>query len=182
MSGKDARHNQSASAGSFNIKLTDWNERKGAGHDINAVIREIYRKTARITSAQVRASQQPMISGYGTGSGFELYVQDRKGATTDELLDVTHAFIDALNKRPEISRAYTTFDTKYPQYIVQIRVLSRRRNAYIDLVVCVAFCSWLSCEESQGEIIICGHVLESGFNGYLKILILTRISKYTQNT
>lgn len=120
VSGKDARHNQSASAGSFNIKLTDWNERKGAGHDINAVIREIYRKTARITSAQVRASQQPMISGYGTGSGFELYVQDRKGATTDELLDVTHAFIDALNKRPEISRAYTTFDTKYPQYMVEV--------------------------------------------------------------
>lgn len=120
VSGKNARHDQSASAGSFNIKLKDWSERKGSGHDINAVIKEIYKRTANIPSAQVRASQQPMISGYGTGSGFELYVQDRKGATTDELLEVTRAFIDSLNARPEISRAYTTFDTKYPQYMVEV--------------------------------------------------------------
>ncbi|MDE7142072.1 MAG: efflux RND transporter permease subunit, partial [Muribaculaceae bacterium] len=57
---------------------------------------------------------------YGTGSGFELYVQDRSGVSTDELLAVTRAFIDSLNKRPEISRAYTTFDTKYPQYMVEV--------------------------------------------------------------
>lgn len=120
VSGKNARHDQSASAGSFNIKLKDWSERKGSGQDINAVIKEIYKRTANIPSAQVRASQQPMISGYGTGSGFELYVQDRKGATTDELLEVTRAFIDSLNARPEISRAYTTFDTKYPQYMVEV--------------------------------------------------------------
>lgn len=120
VSGKNARHEQSASAGSFNIRLKDWSERKGSGHDINAVIKEIYKRTSGIPSAQIRASQSPMISGYGTGSGFELHVQDRKGATTDELLGVTRSFIDSLNSRPEISRAYTTFDTKYPQYQVDV--------------------------------------------------------------
>ena len=120
VTGKNARHDQSASAGSFNIRLRDWSERRGPGQDINSVIKEIYRRTAGIASAQVRASQQPMISGYGTGSGFELYVQDRSGRTTDELLAVTRAFIDSLNARPEISRAYTTFDTKYPQYMVEV--------------------------------------------------------------
>lgn len=128
VTGKNARHDQSSSAGSFNIRLRDWSERKGAGHDINAVIREIYRRTSGIASAQIRASQQPMISGYGTGSGFELYVQDRKGATTDELLAVTRAFIDSLNSRPEISRAYTTFDTKFPQYMVAVDAAMCLRN------------------------------------------------------
>lgn len=120
VTGKNARHEQSASAGSFNIRLKDWELRSGKEHDINAVIKEIYKRTSTIASAQVRASQSPMISGYGTGSGFELYVQDRKGTTTEELLDVTRAFIDSLNQRPEISRAYTTFDTKYPQYMVEV--------------------------------------------------------------
>lgn len=120
VTGKNARHEQSASAGSFNIRLHDWGERKGAGQDINSVIREIYRRTSSVSSAQVRVSQSPMISGYGTGSGFELYVQDRSGTTTDELLRVTRMFIDSLNARPEISRAYTTFDTKYPQYMVEV--------------------------------------------------------------
>ncbi|MDE6490311.1 MAG: efflux RND transporter permease subunit, partial [Muribaculaceae bacterium] len=120
VTGKNARHDQSASAGSFNIRLRDWSERKGSDHDINAVISEIYRRTSGIASAQIRASQSPMISGYGTGSGFELYVQDRSGVSTDALLEVTRRFIDALNARPEISRAYTTFDTKYPQYMVEV--------------------------------------------------------------
>ena len=120
VSGKNARHDQSSSAGSFNIRLKDWSERKGDGHDINAIIKEIYKRTSLITSAQIRASQSPMISGYGSGSGFELYVQDRKGVTTDELLRVTRLFLDSLNSRPEISRAYTTFDTKYPQYMVEV--------------------------------------------------------------
>ena len=120
VSGKNARHDQSSSAGSFNIRLKDWSERKGDGQDINAIIKEIYKRTSLIPSAQIRASQSPMISGYGTGSGFELYVQDRKGVTTDELLRVTRLFLDSLNSRPEISRAYTTFDTKYPQYMVEV--------------------------------------------------------------
>ena len=120
VSGKNARHDQSSSAGSFNIRLKDWSQRSGQEHDINSVIKEIYKRTATIASAEVRASQSPMISGYGTGSGFELYVQDRKGTTTQELLEVTRAFIDSLNSRPEISRAYTTFDTKYPQYMVEV--------------------------------------------------------------
>lgn len=120
VSGKNARHDQSSSAGSFNIRLRDWNERKAPGQDINSVIKEIYRRTSGIASAQIRASQSPMISGYGTGSGFELYVQDRSGTTTERLLEVTRTFIDSLNRRPEISRAYTTFDTRYPQYMVEV--------------------------------------------------------------
>ena len=35
VSGKSARHDQSASAGSFNIRLVNWDERKGEEHDIN---------------------------------------------------------------------------------------------------------------------------------------------------
>lgn len=128
VSGKNARHDQSSSAGSFNIRLKDWSERKGSGHDINAVIKEIYKRTAGIPSAQIRASQSPMISGYGSGSGFELYVQDRKGVSTDEFLKITRIFLDSLNSRPEISRAYTTFDTKYPQYLVEVDAVQCLRH------------------------------------------------------
>lgn len=120
VSGKNARHDQSSSAGSFNIRLKDWSLRKNAGDDIGSVIKEIYRRTSDISSAQIRASQSPMISGYGMGSGFELYVQDRSGTTTEELLRITRQFIDSLNARPEISRAYTTFDTKFAQYMVEV--------------------------------------------------------------
>ena len=128
VTGKDARHNQSASSGSYTLRLKPWDERTGKGDDLNAITEEIYRRTASIRSAQIRVSTTPMISGYGTGSGFELYVQDKKGGSIEDLLEVTNAFIDAMNRRPELSRTYTTFDTKYPQLMVEVDAARCKRN------------------------------------------------------
>lgn len=128
ITGKDAIHNQSASAGSFTIRLKNWSERKEKDDDVNAVMNEIYRRTDNIKAADIRVSTQPMISGYGTSNGFELYVQDKKGGSVDDLLKYTNNFIDAMNKRPEISRAYTTFATKYPQYMVEVDAALCKRN------------------------------------------------------
>lgn len=128
ITGKDAVHNQSASAGSFTIRLKNWSERTKKGDDVNSVMEEIYRRTNGIKAASIRVSTQPMISGYGTSNGFELYVQDKKGGSVDALLKYTNAFIDAMNGRPEISRAYTTFDTKYPQYMVEVDAALCKRN------------------------------------------------------
>lgn len=128
ITGKDATHNQSASAGSFTVRLRNWSERKAKGDDIGSVMNEIYRRTDGIKAAKIRVSTSPMISGYGMSNGFDLYVQDKKGGTVDELLRCTNDFIDAMNRRPEISRAYTTFDTKYPQYLVEVDAALCKRN------------------------------------------------------
>lgn len=128
VTGKNARHEQSASSGSFTIRLRPWSERTKKGDDLNAVMAEIYRRTDPIRSAQIRVSTNPMISGYGTSDGFELYVQDKRGGSVDELLEHTRSFIEAMNRRPEISRAYTTFDTKYPQYMVEVDAARCKRN------------------------------------------------------
>lgn len=128
ITGKDATHNQSASAGSFTVRLRNWSERKAKGDDIGSVMNEIYRRTDGIKAAKIRVSTSPMISGYGMSNGFDLYVQDKKGGTVDELLRCTNDFIDAMNRHPEISRAYTTFDTKYPQYLVEVDAALCKRN------------------------------------------------------
>ena len=128
ITGKDAVHNQSASAGSFTIRLKNWSERKEKGDDVNSVMEEIYRRTDGIKAASIRVSTSPMISGYGMSNGFDLYVQDKKGGSVDDLLKYTNNFINAMNKRPEISRAYTTFDTKYPQYMVEVDAALCKRN------------------------------------------------------
>lgn len=128
ITGKDAVHNQSASAGSFTVRLKHWSERTKKGDDVNTVMNEIYRRTDGIKAASIRISTTPMISGYGMSNGFELYVQDKKGGNVEELLKYTNDFIDAMNKRPEISRAYTTFATKYPQFMVEVDATLCKRN------------------------------------------------------
>ena len=125
--GSDARRTTTTAAASFNLRLKNWSERKGKEDSERAIMDEIYKRTAHISAAQIRLSTRPMISGYGSSSGFELYVQDKKGGSVEDLLKYTRQFIDALNKRPEISRAYTSFDTKYPQYIVDVDAVRCKR-------------------------------------------------------
>ena len=126
--GSDARRTTTTAAASFNLRLKNWDERTKKEDSEKAVMAEIYRRTSHISAAQIRLSTRPMIAGYGSGSGFELYVQDKKGGTIEDLLRYTRSFIDDLNKREEISRAYTSFDTKYPQFVVDVDAVLCKRN------------------------------------------------------
>lgn len=118
---------QAASGGMLIIKLKHWDERQEAQDHINAIIAAIYQHTADIKSAKLFAFAQPTIMGYGMGSGFEMYVQDRAGGSVENLQKYTQNFIAALNRRPEISMAYTTFDTKFPQYMVEVDAVKCQR-------------------------------------------------------
>lgn len=69
-----------------------------------------------------------MIPGYGASNGFEVYVQDQKGGKLEDLQKITNDFIIELNKRPEIQRAKTSFDTKYPMYLVEVDAAQCKRN------------------------------------------------------
>lgn len=109
-----------ASHGMFIIKLKHWDERKGEENSVDAISAEIYRRTADIKNANIFVFSPPMISGYGTGNSFERYLQDRSGKGIDELSKVTDDFLVALNKRPEIQMAYTSFSARFPQYRLDV--------------------------------------------------------------
>lgn len=120
VSGYSMMGGQAPSGGMLIIRLKPWEERSEKKDEINAVIAEIYKRTANIKSAKLFVFAQPTIMGYGMGSGFELYVQDRAGGDINTLQKYTTDFIAALNQRPEIQMAYTSFDTKFPQYTVEV--------------------------------------------------------------
>lgn len=117
-----------SSSGMFDIRLKDWSERTGDGDDIQSVIDEIYRRTADITGARIIVFTRGMIPGYGMSNGFEIHVQDQKGGTIEDLQRITNNIIADLNQRPEIARATTSFDTKYPQYLVEVDAARALRN------------------------------------------------------
>ena len=128
ITGNSMLSGQGACNGMFTIRLRDWSERTSKEDAISAVMEEISRRTAFISSAEIMPFTRPMIPGYGVSSGFELYVQDQKGGTTEDLLKYTRQFLEALNRRPEIGRATTSFDTKFPQYLVEVDAARCKRN------------------------------------------------------
>ncbi len=109
-----------SSHGMFIIKLKHWDERPGKENSVEAISGEIYRRTANIRNANIFVFSPPMISGYGTGNSFELYLQDRGGKGIDALSKITDQFLVELNKCPEIQMAYTSFSANFPQYRIDV--------------------------------------------------------------
>ena len=129
IAGNSNNFEQSPSNGNFTLKLKKWGERKGKGDDVQSVVEEIYRRTADIANAKIQVNTQNMLPGFGRINGFELYIQDKHGGTIGDLLMQTNQLIAALNERPEISRAYTNFSLKYPQYRIDVdAALCKRRG------------------------------------------------------
>ena len=128
IAGNSNNFEQSSSNGNFTLKLKKWDERRGEGDDVQSVVDEIYRRTADIANAKIQVNTQNMLPGFGRINGFELHVQDKHGGTIDQLLAQTNRLIAALNERPEISRAFTNFSLKYPQYRVEVDAALCKRH------------------------------------------------------
>ena len=129
IAGNSNNFEQSSSNGNFTLKLKKWGERKGKGDDVQSIVDEIYRRTADIANAKIQVNTQNMLPGFGRLNGFELHIQDKHGGTINDLLLQTNRLIAALNERPEISRAFTNFSLKYPQYRLEVdAALCKRRG------------------------------------------------------
>jgi HAE1 family hydrophobic/amphiphilic exporter-1 len=106
--------------GMVTARLKNWGDRPGVTN--KTVIAELTRKTAGIRGADIVFMSQPTITGFGTSGGFTIQLQDKAGHTTADFFTVTKSFLDALNHRPEIQYAKTSFNPTYPQYQMDINV------------------------------------------------------------
>lgn len=111
-----------SSYGTVIIKLKPWEEREVEGGDLNSVLMDVYRRTALVPGARVMAFAPPMISGYGMTNGFEFSLQDKTGGDLQDFYKVAQNFLMALNQRPEIAGAQTSFNPNFPQYMVDVDV------------------------------------------------------------
>lgn len=108
------------STGIFFLSLRHWDHRKEDYEKVDAIMAQIYALADSIPDAEFFVTTPPMIPGYGMSNGFELYLQDKAGGDIEEFKKIADEYVEVLNSRPEIEMAYTSFDTKYPQYWVDI--------------------------------------------------------------
>ena len=128
ISGFSMMGGQGPSYGSFFIKLKPWEERNAVTESAKMVFINLLLESQKsFKDAQVFFFQPPMIMGYGMTNGFSLNLQDRTGGELTKFKDVATNFIAELNKRPEIQAAQTNFDTKFPQYIIDIDAAQCKR-------------------------------------------------------
>jgi HAE1 family hydrophobic/amphiphilic exporter-1 len=111
----------STNMGFFFVQLKPWEERKGAALHSSGVVAALNRAFAQqIPEAAVAAFGPPAIPGLGTGAGFTMELQDRRGETPQYLAQQAKLFIDAARKRPEIGRISTLYSASVPQVYADI--------------------------------------------------------------
>ncbi len=110
----------SSNAGFLFIALKDWKDRQKTANEVVALLNKDFR--SGINEAQVFAFGPPAIPGLGSGSGFTILVQDRRGNTTEYLAGETARFVQAAMERPEIGSVFTTFRAAVPQRYMDINI------------------------------------------------------------
>ena len=111
---------QGPSYGSVIIKLKDWEERSMMQNSDIIYSTLFLRAQKVIKDAQVLFFAPPMIPGYSVSSDIELNMQDNTGGTLDHFFEVVNSYTAALEARPEINSAKTTFNPSFPQYQLDI--------------------------------------------------------------
>jgi len=107
-----------ASFGMATIGLEAWENRTLS---VDNLIDSLTRHTKHLKDASIQFFPPPAIPGYGNASGFELRLQDRTGSgNLQQLNEMTKKFVETLNKQPELTNVFTSFDANFPQYLVRI--------------------------------------------------------------
>lgn len=116
-----------SSSGMLILQLKEWNERKGKEHSSTAIMARLNADMRQITDAEVFVMAPSMIDGYGTGNAVELYLQDRKGGDIRDFYDISQNFLAALNRRPEVMSAFSSFKVDYVQYVIDVDAAKCKR-------------------------------------------------------
>ncbi|WP_368121768.1 efflux RND transporter permease subunit, partial [Bacteroides cellulosilyticus] len=111
---------QGPSYGSLIIKLKNWEERSTMQNSTIVYATLFMRAQKIIKEAQVLFFAPPMIPGYSASSDIELNMQDKTGGDLNHFFEVVNNYTAALEARPEINSAKTSFNPNFPQYMLDI--------------------------------------------------------------
>ncbi|MBI9042190.1 efflux RND transporter permease subunit [Lutibacter sp.] len=113
-----------AGSGSSNalgfIILEDWADRKSAEESVNAIVGQLFQKTATISEANIIFFTPPSVPGFGSSEGFEMRILDKSAGELSKLDETSKSFLNTLRQQPEIAFVSNSFSTNYPQLELNI--------------------------------------------------------------
>lgn len=112
------------------MKLKPWDDRKGKGQDVQSIIGQLFAKTSGIRDAKIIFFAPPTLQGFGVSGGFSFQLQDKTGGDIASFYKVGSDFLSALNERPEIQYASTSFNPNFPQYQIDVNVVKAKEAGF----------------------------------------------------
>ena len=113
------------------IKLKPWKERKNEQQHVQSIIPLLFAKTSGIRDARIVFFGAPTLQGFGVGGGFEFQLQDKTGRDVASFYKIGSDFLSALNQRPEVQYATTSFNPNFPQYQIDVNVAKVKEAGFL---------------------------------------------------
>ena len=104
-------------AATFFVVLKHWDQRQVPA---NALVGEVFMKTAHIKEALVLAFGPPAIFGMGNSGGFEFYLQNRGEGGPKRLAEVSQQLIGKLHQDPGFVMVSSLWRANVPQLNVDV--------------------------------------------------------------
>jgi HAE1 family hydrophobic/amphiphilic exporter-1 len=106
-----------SNAATFFVQLKGWDEREG---DVAGTIAAVSQELAAFKEGSVIVVAPPPIPGLGISGGFSLQIQEKQTGDIKKFEGNVGKFLMAANQRPEIAMAYTLFNSRTPNYQVEV--------------------------------------------------------------
>ncbi|WP_413664438.1 efflux RND transporter permease subunit [Microbulbifer sp. CNSA002] len=116
--------------GTVFILFDDFDERERSAQEIAA---ELNGKISQIKEGFAMTFMPPPIFGLGAGSGYSLYVQDRRGAGYGELQNATNMLAGALSQASGLSYPFSSYQANVPQMDAEVdRLQAKAQGVRMD--------------------------------------------------
>ncbi len=115
------------------VRLKSFKERKGKkGQSSDEIVPQLFAVAAKYPDSRSVFFAPSSVPGFGNSAGFEFVLLDRAGGDLKDLDNVASDLISALQQRPEIEYVQTSFNTRYPQFQMDINV-ERAKEAGVSV-------------------------------------------------
>ncbi len=107
-------------AGAIFVTLKPFEERVAAGITKDQILANLRKTLGQMQEAFVLVINPPPVRGVGTGGGFKMYVEDRRGRGLPALEAVTNELVARANQEPGLTSVFTLFNTRTPKVYADI--------------------------------------------------------------
>ena len=115
------------------IKLKDFSEREADSLSVDAITAKLFGIAAGFPDANIIFFAPPSIPGFSISSGVEVNLLDRASGSITDLDQANQEFMGNIMAHPEVQYAQSSFNTRYPQYQLDINVpLAKQTGVAID--------------------------------------------------
>ena len=107
-------------AGAVFIDLTPWDERKTDNLSANSLVKKIYGMGMTTPEGVTFAFNPSPIPGMSATGGFEMWIQNRAGDSSEKLYQYAMQIVMAANQRPEVQGVRTSMSITAPQLQLEV--------------------------------------------------------------